>query len=179
MARIFSAVDIEDEELLQKLEQLRDRLDLGYKPVEKEKMHITLQFFKDLNEEEIEEVKKGLENIDTDPFKLKIQGLGAFPSEDYIRVIWAGAEHPRIYGIQEKASKHEIESSNDHEFKPHITLLRVENISRKEKKKLKKAFDEHRDEELGEIEIDKVKLFKSELTQEGTNYTQIAEKKLT
>lgn len=179
MARIFSAVDIEDEELLQKLEQLRDTLDLGFNPIEKGKIHITLQFFKDLNEEEIEEVKKGLKNIDTDPFKLKIQGLGAFPNEDYIRVIWAGAEHPRIYEIQEKASKHGVKSDNNHEFLPHITLLRVENISRKEKRKVKKALNEHRDEEIGEIEINKVKLFKSKLTPEGTEYTRIAEKKLT
>lgn len=178
MARVFSAVDIDDEETLEKLEQLRDTLDLGFNPIEKEKMHITLQFFKDINEEEIEEVKEGLENIDTGPFKLKIEGLGAFPSEDYIRVIWAGAEHPKIYEIQEKASKHEVESSNDHEFLPHVTLLRVENLSRKQKKKLKKVFDEHREEDIGEIKVDKVKLFRSELTSEGAEYTEIKEKKL-
>lgn len=178
MARIFSAIDIEDEETLEKLEKLRDTLDLGFKPIEKEKMHITLQFFKDLEKEEIEKVEKGLQNIDTGPFKLKIEGLGAFPSEDYIRVIWAGAEHPRIYEIQEKASKHEVESDDNHEFKPHITLLRVENLSGKEKKKLKKAFEEHSNEEIGDIEVNKIKLFRSELTPEGTEYTEIAEKKL-
>jgi len=178
MARVFSAIDIEDEQVLEKLEELRDTLDLGFKPVKREKMHITLEFFNDINEQEIQKVQEGLENIETGPFKLKIEGLGAFPSEDYIRVIWAGAEHPRLYGLQEKASKHAVESSNDHEFKPHITLLRVENLSAKEKKKLKKAFDEHRNREIGEIKVDSVKLFKSELTQESTEYTELAEKKL-
>jgi 2'-5' RNA ligase len=178
MARVFSAVDIEDKEALQKLEEIRDRLDLGFKPVEKEKMHITLQFFKDIDKEQMEQVKEGFENIDTDSFKLKIEGLGAFPSEDYIRVIWAGAEHPKIYEVQEKASTHPVESSDDHEFLPHVTLLRVENPSGKQKKKLKKAFDEHREEEIGEIEVDSVKLFESELTPEGTEYKELTEKKL-
>lgn len=178
MARIFSAIDIEDEEVLQKLRQVRDTLDLGFKPVKEEKMHITLQFFKDLNEEEVEEVREGLENIDTEAFTAKISELGAFPSEDYIRVIWAGAEHPKIYGIQEKASKHGVESDDNHEFMPHVTLLRVENMSGKEKKKVQKTIDEYRNTEIGEIEVDKVKLFKSELTPEGTEYTKLAEKKL-
>jgi len=178
MARIFSAIDIENEQVLEKLEQVRNRLDLGFKPVKKEKMHITLEFFKDVNQKKIQKIEKGLENIDTEPFNLKIKGLGAFPSEDYIRVIWAGAEHPQIYGLQEKASKHGVESSNDHEFKPHITLLRVENLSGKQKKKLEKAFKEHRNQEIGKIKVEKVKLFKSELGPEGTEYTELAEKKL-
>jgi len=178
MARIFSAIDIEDEETLEKLKQIRDTLDLDFKPIETGKMHITLQFFKDLNQKEIKEVKQGLENIDTKPFTAKIKELGALPSEDYIRVIWAGIEHPKIYEIQEKASKHEVESNDEHEFKPHITLLRVENTSKKEKKKVQKTIDQYRSTEIGEIEVDKVKLFKSELTSNGAEYTQIAEKKL-
>ncbi|MFB6175164.1 MAG: RNA 2',3'-cyclic phosphodiesterase [Candidatus Nanohalobium sp.] len=178
MARVFSAIDIENEEALQKLEEVRDILDLGFKTIEKEKMHITLQFFNDINEEEIEKVKEGLKNIDTKRFKARIQGLGAFPSEDYIRVIWAGIEHPKIYEIQEKASQHEVPSDDKHEFQPHITLLRIENLSPKQKKKLKKAFEEYRDTEIGEINVNKVKLFKSELTSEGAEYTEIAEKKI-
>ncbi|MFB6115292.1 MAG: RNA 2',3'-cyclic phosphodiesterase [Candidatus Nanohalobium sp.] len=178
MARIFSAIDIEDEETLEKLEHIRDTLDLGFKPVNKEKMHITLQFFQDLDEEEIQKVEEGLQNIDVEPFNAKIAELGAFPSEDYIRVIWAGIEHPKIYEIQEKASKHDVESDDHHEFKPHITLLRVENMSRKQKKKVKKTIDEYRDTEIGEIKIDKVKLFKSEHRNGKTEYTEIAEKKL-
>ena len=178
MARIFSAIDIEDEETLEKLKHIRDKLDLEFNPIETGKMHITLQFFKDLNEEEIKEVKKGLENIDTQPFTAKISELGTLPSEDYIRVIWAGIEHPKIYEIQEKASKHDVESNDEHEFKPHITLLRVENTSKKEKKKVQKTIDQYRSTEIGEIEVDKVKLFKSELTPNGAEYTQIAEKKL-
>lgn len=178
MARIFSAIDIEDEETLDKLEQIRNTVDLGFKPVNTEKMHITLQFFKDLDQKEIEEVKKGFKKIDIEPFNAKIAELGAFPSEDYIRVIWAGIEHPKIYELQEKASEHEVESDDKHEFKPHITLLRVENMSRKQKKKVKKTIDEYRETEIGEIKINKVKLFKSEHRNGKTEYTQIAEKKL-
>lgn len=178
MARIFSAIDIEDEETLNKLENIRDALDLGFKPVEKEKMHITLQFFKDLNKEEVEKLEKGLENIEIDPFKAKIEEIGTFPSEDHIRVIWAGLEHPKIYELQEKASKHDVVSDDNHEFKPHITFLRVRNLRPGQKRKVKKTIEEYQETEIGEIAVDKVKLYRSKLTPEGTDYTEIAEKRL-
>lgn len=178
MARIFSAIDIEDEETLNKLENIRDALDLGFNPVNRDKMHITLQFFKDIKKEEINEVKKALEEIEIEPFEAKIEEIGAFPGEDHIRVIWAGLEHPKIYEIQEKASKHSVESNNSHEFNPHITLLRAQNMGSKQKKKVQKTINEYRKTVIGKIQVDKIKLFKSELTPEGAEYTKISEKKL-
>lgn len=178
MARIFSAINIEDEETLNKLKNIRDTLDLGFKPVKKEKMHITLQFFEDINEEEIKQVRKGLKKINVEPFKARIEEIGTFPDEDNIRVIWAGLEHPKIYELQEKTSKHSVPSDDSHEFKPHITLLRVRNLRPGQKRKVKKTIEEYQETETGEITVDKVKLFRSKLTPEGTNYTEIAEKQL-
>lgn len=178
MARVFSAVDIEDDRVLDRLEKIRDTLDLGFSPVNREKMHITLEFFEDISEEEISMVQKALDNIGQESFNMEIEGLGAFPSEDYIRVIWAGINSGKIFDLQKQAGVHSVSSDNRHEFKPHITLMRVEDISRKKKSRLKTAIDQHRDEEIGEVTVDQIKLFESQMTHSGSKYQEISTHKL-
>ncbi|MFB6144234.1 MAG: RNA 2',3'-cyclic phosphodiesterase [Candidatus Nanohaloarchaea archaeon] len=179
MARVFSAVDINEKELLDELEQLRDRLDLGFKPVPREKMHITLEFFEDAGEEEIEELKAAMQEVDVEPFELEITGVGAFPSEDYIRVVWAGAEHEKLHELYSEVSDHSLESSNDHDFTPHITLMRVENVTGEDKRKLRKMLREHRHHRFDRTcRVEKVTLFESQLTGNGSRYTRLYEEEL-
>lgn len=178
MARVFSAVDIEKKEVLNRLEKIRDTLNIGFSPVKREKIHLTLEFFKDISEEEISEVESALSSINTAPFEMKVQGLGAFPSEDYIRVVWAGVNSSEIFNLQKQAKLHNISSDNKHEFKPHITLMRVKNTSKKRKKKLKRSLREHQDESFGTVTVDKVKVLESRMTGEGSKYREISEFKL-
>jgi 2'-5' RNA ligase len=178
MARVFSAVDIQDEKTLDKLAEIRERLDLGFSKVQEKKMHITLQFFEDIDQREIEEVKKTLGNIQHGPFKIEIKGLGAFPSEDYIRVVWAGVNSHEIFDLQKEAKVHDVPSDDRHEFKPHVTLLRVKDVSKGRKKKLQRMIREHKKEELAEIKVDSVKLFESRLTGKGSDYRKLGEYEL-
>lgn len=177
MARVFSAVDIEDEKLLDQLEEMREILDLGFKPVSKEKMHVTLEFFKDIDREEIKKVKQAMDRIDVESFTVDVKGLGAFPSEDYIRVVWAGVEDGRLHDLYRQVSKHKVEADNNHEFRPHITLTRVENPSRDQKKKLKRTIREFSQHEFGKLEVNSVKLFESHLDGKST-YRQLHKKEL-
>ena len=170
MARVFSAVDITSEELLNQLEDVQQRLDLGFKRVSREKMHITLEFFRDIDEEEVEQLKQAMREVKTEPFQVEIKGLGAFPSEDYIRVVWAGAENEKMHELFSEVSEHQLESSNDHDFKPHITLLRVENVPKEDKRKLRKMINEHQDDSFGRVTVREVKLFESRLTGKGSKY---------
>ncbi|MFB6199627.1 MAG: RNA 2',3'-cyclic phosphodiesterase [Candidatus Nanohaloarchaea archaeon] len=178
MARVFTAVNIDDQQILEELKQVRDRLDLGFKPVNTDKMHITFQFFKDINQEQIKEVKKAIENISINSFNVEIKGVGAFPSNDYIRVIWAGAEHQKLYTLKNQLSNHEVENDNDHSFKPHVTLLRVEDVHGEEKRKLKKTLQEFQNHRFGSLTVDEVKLYRSDLNPKGARYKQLAAKKL-
>jgi len=178
MARVFSAIDIEDDKVLRKLKNIRDTLDLDFSPVKPEKMHVTLEFFEDIDQDEIKKIKKAVSNIDLDSFEIKLQGLGAFPSEDFIRVVWAGVESSKIFELQKQAGLHNISTDNKHEFKPHITLIRVDNISQGKKKKLKSMIEEHKDEDFGTVKVDKVKLLESRITGKGSNYRKISEHKL-
>ena len=167
MARVFSAVNIEDEKLLERLENIRDVLNLGFNPVKREKMHITLEFFADIDEEEIDKIKQAMDEISLDSFTADIKGIGAFPSEDHIRVVWAGIEAEEFQELYRQVSDHPVDSDNNHEFKPHITLMRVKNPSREQKKKLQRTIREFNEHEFGKLEVDEVKLFESHLNGEN------------
>ena len=175
MTRVFTAVDIENEKVLDELEYIRNTLDMNFNSVTRDKMHITLEFFKDLNQKEIEQLKQHLEQVEIDSFKARIKGIGAFPSNEYIRVVWAGAKSDNFRKLYRKASSHNLSSDNDHEFKPHITLFRVQNLSSKRKRKLKKGMKDHQDYRFGEIEVNSVKIFESRLNGQGSEYKTLKE----
>lgn len=175
MARVFSAVDIEDEKLLERLEDIRDTLDLGFNPVEKEKMHITLEFFKDVNREEIGKIRDAMDEVELDSFTADVKNIGVFPSNDYVRVVWAGVESSYFHDVYDQVSNHSVESDNRHEFQPHITLLRVRNPSKEQKKKLKRTIRDFKEHEFGKLKIDSIKLFESHL--DGKNNYKVLHKK--
>lgn len=175
MARVFSAIDIEDDNVLDNLVEARDRLDLGFNPVEREKIHITLEFFEDLKQDEIQELAGHLKKLELEPFKAEIKSIGAFPSQEYIRVVWAGVKSDKIFKVHEKVSDNSLESDNSHEFKPHATLLRVKNLSRKRKKLLKNTMEEYSERSFGTVQVESIKLFESVMKPSGTEYRVIEE----
>lgn len=176
--RIFSAVNIENEELISELERVRDIIDLGFNTVPGDKMHITLQFFEDLQGVELEEVKDAVEAVSMQPFTAEIRGIGTFPSKDYIRVVWAGAESEKFEELHQQVSSHPIKENNDHDFHPHVTLARVKNVSPSKKRKLQKILEEFSKHRFGTLKVDNVKLFKSQLTSNGSQYELIHEEEL-
>lgn len=175
MTRVFTAVEIEDEKILEELQYIQQTLDMNFRTVSPEKMHITIEFFQDLNPEEIQHLKEHLKNIDLEKFRSEIKGVGAFPSKDYIRVVWAGAEAEEFQTIHEKASNHNLNSDNSHEFRPHVTLFRVDNLTRSKKKKLRKGMQEHQDYSFGKITVDSLKIYESRLSEAGSEYRVIEE----
>lgn len=178
MARVFSAINIEDQKVLEELEKVRDSLDLGFNPVKREKMHITLQFFNDIDQNQIERIRKSLESVEMSPFQLEIKGIGAFPSEDFIRVLWAGAQNGAVYELHKEVSTHDVVEDTEHDFKPHITLMRVENGNGDRKKKLKRTMREFEDHSFGSITVDSIKLYESVLNSRGTVYKELHETEL-
>ncbi|MFB6213896.1 MAG: RNA 2',3'-cyclic phosphodiesterase [Candidatus Nanohaloarchaea archaeon] len=177
--RIFSAVDIENEELLAELERVREKVDLGFNPVPKDKMHITLQFFEEVDQRQLEAIEKGLGTISTQPFAAEISGVGAFPSEDYIRVVWAGAEKQKLGELYQKVSEsHQVPEDSGHDFHPHVTLARVKDVSSSKMRKLQRVLKEFSGHSFSTLEVDAVKLFESRLTGKGSEYRVIREVEL-
>ena len=171
--RVFTAVDVEDIGIQRKLERLRDELDYGFNGVKSDKMHITLQFFQNIEEDEVEEIITAMKNIDKEPFRLNIKGAGVFPSKGYVHVVWAGVESEDIYDLKEQVSDHSVDSDNGHDFHPHVTLSRVDSISRRNKKEFREKLEEHEDKVVGGLVVDSVKLFESIHTGNDTRYREI------
>ncbi|WEL22883.1 RNA 2',3'-cyclic phosphodiesterase [Candidatus Nanohalovita haloferacivicina] len=178
MPRVFSAIEIEQTEALNKLKQVRNETDLGFKPVPTEKMHITLQFFKNTDKQEIKKIEQALNNVQQEPFNVEIRGLGAFPSKNHVRVIWAGINSEKIFDLHNQVSQHEVPDSSQHEFEPHITLHRVKKLRKGQKKTLHEKFEKYQGRKIADIKVDKVKLFESVLKENGPHYRKLKVKKL-
>ncbi|MFQ3307942.1 MAG: 2'-5' RNA ligase [Candidatus Nanohaloarchaea archaeon] len=175
MTRVFTAVEIENDEILDELQYIQQTLDMNFRTIPPEKMHITLEFFQDLDAEEVQHLIKHLKQVDLNSFNSDIEGVGAFPSNDHIRVVWAGVEAEEFQKLHEEASSHDLVSDNSHEFHPHITLFRVDNLTRKKKKKLRKGMREYKDYFFGQIKVSSVKVYESRLSEEGAEYRVLEE----
>ncbi len=136
------------------------------KTVEEENIHLTLKF---LGEAEPEKIISSLSKVRYGPFEVSLKGMGVFPNENYIRVVWAGCEK----GAQDVIALHkEVELAlpdfeKDRDFHPHATLARVR--LPKDKEGLRKFVKENGGE-FGSFRAESFELMKSELSGGGPKY---------
>lgn len=176
--RAFIAIDIgEKEEIIRMMEELSE-IKGKMKIVEPQNIHMTLKFLGDINEDMIEKIRyaieKSTENIE--PFTAKLAGVGAFPSIDYIRVIWVGFKddgqsNKIALRINEELEKYGFR--REKEFVPHVTIARIK--SKEGKEEIKNFIKKYSDTEFCEIECKSIKLKKSILRKEGPLYETIEE----
>ncbi len=136
--------------------------------------HLTLKFLGDVEDDKLEEIKNKLRLINSEHFTAELSGLGVFPYEEYIKVVWVGV------GPKEKIAElqQSVESSlsgmflNDDQFHPHITLARAKFLRDREglKKKIKEVKIEKKT-----FEVNNFKLIKSTLQREGPVYEVLEE----
>ena len=124
-------------------------------------------------------LKKFLQTVKEKAFEISIKGLGVFPTEDYIKVIWLGVEKNQniflnlIKKINKNLDKIRKEKK---ELNTHLTIARVR--SAKNKNELKAAVQDLKETETGTMQVKSLKFISSELTTEGPKYTELAEFKL-
>jgi 2'-5' RNA ligase len=111
------------------------------------------------------------------PFVMKLQGLGAFPSQERPRVIWVGVtqgfeEVQAIYRtLRPKLQAIPLRLEPKEEFAPHITIARVKFSGYA----LRKIIASLKDVELGLQEVKAIRLKKSTLTPRGPIYETLYE----
>lgn len=179
MPRVFLAIKI-PEEISEKIYDFIiknvSRIE-GIKPVEKENLHITLKFFGEIREEEINrisiKIKEGLKN--SKPFKVNIKGIGVFPEPDNPRVIWIGTISDEIYTLKVKIDEvlEKIGFEKERNFVSHITIGRVKKA--KSPEKIKKILKDSANIDFGEFTATKITFFESILTPKGPIYKPITE----
>tara|TARA_Y100000310_G_C20412617_1_gene682766 strand:+ start:205 stop:741 length:537 start_codon:yes stop_codon:yes gene_type:complete len=174
MSRLFIGVPISNnvrERIIPLLNSLKE-IDANLNIVPPGNLHFTVKYLGETNEEK--EVKKKLKTIQNKKFSIKLKSVSVFPSLDRINVIWIGAEGDFIPLMKEVNQELDHIRKNDHpEEVPHLTIARVKTGRNREL--LQKWLQENQNNEFGEMEINKIILYKSELTPKGLVYTVLEE----
>ena len=177
--RGFISADIEPSESLASLlrELARSRADL--KIVKPELLHVTLKFLSDTGEELVEQISARIVEATSEvaPFRIRLLGMGAFPSMSNIRVVWVGIEDGRP--LQEIASKLDLSlkdlgfERDKKGFVPHLTLARTR--SGRNMANLQEIIRSNAATDYGEYLMDRVLLKKSVLSPQGPTYSNVRE----
>lgn len=134
MTRAFAAI-FPPQEVRNSIWELAQELKAsgaGVKWVEKENLHLTLRFFGNLTDMELDKAgsaMKALAGVKR-PFTVRLATLGAFPSLSRPRVIWVGVEEGRepLVDVATSLEQQFVEAglgSTDKPFSPHLTIGRV------------------------------------------------------
>jgi len=183
--RAFIAIEL-NKQIKNRLSNIQDELkrtNADVKWVEPENIHLTLKFLGNIEEKKIEEIKRILEKISQKyaRFLIELSTIGCFPKIDYPKVIWVGIEKGKLE-LSEIFSELEDElkkigfEKEKRGFSAHITIGRMRsNLNRirlVEEIKNKKDFPR-----LNSL-VDRIILFKSNLTSKGPIYEIIYEIRL-
>jgi 2'-5' RNA ligase len=147
--------------------------------VRPEGIHLTLKFFGNIAPEQAEvivtEVRRAVSG--TSPLSLRGRSLGVFPDLRRPRVIWLGLDGDvaRLSAMQEKMEAG-LETRGfareERSFRAHLTLARIKDG--RGLVGLEQALKNPRFQEAGGFIVDKLTLFRSELTPKGAIYTRLA-----
>ena len=169
--RLFIAVDIE--ELKDFLSSLQKQIPADIAKINLTKtFHLTLKFLGEVPDNQLDKIKDCLKKIRLVPFSATISNIGFFPSESYIRGIWAGfKDNKEIVNLQQQVDNALAGLfQKDSKFHPHLTLARVKFVDDKEK-----FAETLKNIKVGEktFEIRNIKLIKSTLKPEGPVYEDL------
>ena len=180
--RSFVAIEL-SEEAKRGLARLRREMERNehrfVKWVDPAGIHLTLKFLGNIPSERVAEITEALTRAAQGilPFHLEISGLGAFPSLRQARVLWVG-----VGGDMDKLSRLQQNTDSalatmgfakeERPFVPHLTLARVrEGTSPTEKKSFGELVGSTIFGDKYAIEVEAVRLMRSQLTPTGAIYT--------
>lgn len=181
--RSFIAIDLNPEiqrKLGEVIHQLKPASANVVRWVPENNIHITLKFLGDTSPANVEILKKILtvEANQVQPFDLKIEGVGAFPSIRRPRVIWVGIETPPVLFALQRAIDVETQrlgyTPEDRPFSPHLTLGRLaHNASPEEIRQVGDLLAASKIPISASVHVKTVVLFRSDLQPGGAVYTPI------
>ena len=147
--------------------------------------HITLAFLGDVRNNDLNElcltVAEAVEPIG--PFELQLEGLGAFPSEQKARVIWAGVSSFNLNPINElhetvvAAATGVGYRPDDLRFHPHVTLGRIK-PERGTVCDLTKVVERGREWAMGAFTVSEIVTYASSLDAGGPSYAPLGRARL-
>lgn len=181
--RAFLSYDIDDPAFLERVHDVQEELTAtgaDLKLVNPRIMHFTIRFLGEIDETDKSMVISALRNhIEDFALVISFHGLGTFPDERRISVVWVGID-PDSRSLMEKQaqsvnnllkSAHSLGKVDDEKFSPHVTIARVR--SGRNKEELVNFVRQNKDIELGTTKIRHLRLKQSTLTPYGPEYTDL------
>ncbi len=182
--RCFIAIELPDD-IREGLGRLISRMNYkapGAKWVDPAGIHLTLKFLGSVDSARIVEITEAIREAATGipRLALEVKGLGVFPNQNRIRVVWVGVEGDTDKLLQ---LQKQIETNvqilgfppEEREFTPHLTLARVrENATPIERQELGQLIAATKIPPIGKFNAGSVSLMRSQLNPKGAIYTQIA-----
>ena len=176
MKRTFIALQVKPgNRLLDAVSNLREGLATDHiKWVDMNKVHITLAFLGDIDDEKILIVSGLIDSIsaETMEFSFKISGLGVFRNLRDPRVIWAGIDDTDNLGMFYNRLTPELKqigfAIEDRPFRPHLTVGRVKSI--RNISLLEKIIERYRDNLFQTVPVKEIILYESILDSSGPTY---------
>ena len=167
--RLFVAVDM-DPNIRSAVEKIQRQLEEpGLNVVEPQNLHLTLKFLGEVEEGQVRGIEERLAGIKIAPFEVEYTGVGAFPSMDYIRVVWIGMKGAGLQELAEKVRNALSEYPDDHPFSAHLTIARVKYRPQRLKDNLQRLADVKTGRQL----VNEFRLKKSMLTPRGPVYGDV------
>jgi RNA 2',3'-cyclic 3'-phosphodiesterase len=183
--RAFVAIELTHDvkEALKTLQgKLKSASRISVKWTDPEGTHLTLQFLGNIDSAIVNKITAGLESASSGikPFSLRVSGLGVFPGQTRVRVVWIG-----LTGDLEMLSRLKKNIQNALEplgfkpearaFTPHLTLGRVRDDARSDERlELGKLIGETKENIDIVFNVKTVHLFRSQLKPTGAVYSKIA-----
>lgn len=178
MLRLFVAVPLP--------EDVRDRLAGFYRGipgarwVEPDKLHLTLRFIGEVNEDTAEDIDDCLSSIAMPAFDVTLAGVHYFGKLHKARAVYAGVErNPSLrilYDKVEGALARAGLGKEERKFTPHVTLARIRGETGHH---LANFLAEHNLERIGPFAVTEFVLYRSHLSSDGSIYEPLVDYPLT
>lgn len=182
MKRIFTAIDISDAgrvrcaDYIEKLRNEFTDLRVGWE--KSEKLHLTLKFLGDIDENQLQSLIESVEATARQfaEFKLKISNTGVFPAARTRRILWLGVSDeqgilPEVYRVLETECERRGSAREKRNFKPHLTIARL-----REPHKSVQLVEKHLSESFqsDEFTVSGVTIYESLLQKSGSVYSVVS-----
>ncbi len=166
--RAFIAIDVP---FTPRMREFRENIEGKVKFVEEKNLHLTLKFLGEIDASLIEKIHEIIKGCRREPFTLRFRGVGFFPNERYIRVIWIGVENADpLIAISRciDAGLTELGFKKEKSYVPHLTIGRAKGPVKI------KNLERFKNMEFTTVSVREIKIKKSTLTPKGPIYENIS-----
>ncbi|MCI4320823.1 MAG: RNA 2',3'-cyclic phosphodiesterase [Thermoplasmata archaeon] len=146
--------------------------------------HLTLEFLGEISPEVVPSLGEAIAAAlgPVAPFRMTIEGVGAFPNESHPRVVWAGVQDGRDALIDlacrvATATASVVARRDTRPFTPHVTILRVRGP--RDLERARRVLSEWAGRSFASFEVGEVVLYESDLRPQGAVHTALRRVPLT